>query len=343
MKRLASLIGIGVSLFACLVSVSAPAAVLAATNPQNTQGGTGQALEIAPPLITLSANPGQTIKTQIKLRDVSKSKLIVTNEINDFTAAGEDGTPKILLNDDGNDNPYSLKGWISPLPALTLKPKEIKDLAVTIKVPANASPGGYYGIIRFTGTPPDLEGTGVSLSASLGALVMLRVNGDVKESLEIEEFFASTDGKKSGSLFESTPIKFVERLKNTGNIHEKPAGQIVIKDMFGKTVAAVNINLPPRNILPASIRKFEQPLDKTVIGNKKLFGRYTAELKVTYGDDKQTVTEKITFWVIPYKLIGIIIAALIVGFFLFRWLLRRYNRRIIRKAQSGGSSRSKRK
>lgn len=295
-----------------------------------TTGTGGQALEISPPVVTLSLKPGQTVTTQIKLRDISSGKLVVTSQVNDFVADGEDGTPKILLEDD-ESNPYSLKTWISPIPTLTLNSRQIKDLPVTIQVPDNASPGGYYAVIRFTATPPELEGTGVSLSASLGALLLVRVEGDVEEKLAIEQFSIIKDGKPS-TFLESTPIQFIERLKNTGNIHEQPAGQVTIKDMFGKKVATLNINLPPRIVLPQSIRKFEQSLDSSVLGNKILFGRYTAELNISYGADNQTEKATLTFWVIPYRLILTVIGLLIVGFIALRFFVTRYNRHIIAKA-----------
>ena len=309
-------------------------AVSAVTAPSTAAPSsvTGQALEIAPPVLNISANPGQTVTTQIKLRDVSNGKLVVKSQVNDFVAAGEDGTPKLLL-DNTEPNPYSLKDWITPLPQMTLEPRQVKDLPVVITVPANAAPGGYYGVVRFTATPPELEGTGVSLSASLGALLLVRVNGAAKEGLEIEEFSVNNGGK-AGSIFESTPLKFVERLKNTGNIHEQPAGQVAITDMFGNKVAAVNVNLPPRNILPASIRKFEQSLDSAVIGDKMLFGRYTAELRMTYGSNKQMVTSSLVFWVIPWRLIATVIVILVVGFFLLRFAIKRYNRSIINRANN---------
>jgi hypothetical protein len=140
---------------------------------------------------------------------------------------------------------------------------------------------------------------------------------------------------KTGTIFQSGPLNFVTRLENTGNVHEQPAGQITITNMFGKKLAAININLPPRNILPASTRKFTSALDSSVIGNKKLFGRYTAELKVTYGQDKKVITKKVTFWVIPYKLIAGLIILLIAGFFVLRFALRRYNRAVLRRASRG--------
>lgn len=331
-------IALPLCLMALIVGLVTPiTSVSAQTNTPNPNSTSGQALEIAPPVINLTADPGQSIKTQISLRNVSRDKLLVKSQINDFTAAGEDGTPKILLDEEANEpTPYSLKGWINPLAQLTLEPQRIRQLPVTIKVPANAAPGGYYGVVRFTATPPELNETGVSLSASLGSLILVRVNGAASEKLEVEEFFASeiAENSKAKGIFQSAPIKFTQRIKNSGNVHEQPSGQVTITDMFGKKVAAVNVNLPPRNVLPASIRKFEQPLDKSVIGNKRLFGKYTAELKLTYGANKQTVSETITFWVIPYTLIGIIIAALVVGFFVLRIVIKRYNNRIISKAYS---------
>lgn len=310
----------------------AASAVTAPTSTSTDTSNAGQALEIAPPVINISANPGQTVTTQIKLRDVSTSKLLVKSQVNDFVAAGEDGTPKLIL-DEGETNPYSLKAWVDPLAQMLMEPRQVKDLPVVIRVPANAAPGGYYGVIRFTATPPELQDTGVSLSASLGSLVLLRVNGAAKEGLEIEEF-SMNNGGKAATLFEATPLTFVERLKNTGNIHEQPAGQVTITDMFGNKIGLVNVNLPPRNILPASIRKFEQKLDDTIIGDKMLFGRYTAKLVVTYGSNKQSVTKSLVFWVIPWRLIASVIVGLIVAFFLLRFTIKRYNQSIIDRSRN---------
>lgn len=337
-------------LAACLAfsaTIVVPYAAFAATPTGGSQQSTtpnpavGQALEIAPPILTLSASPGEVIKTELNLRNVSSGNLIVGAQVNDFVAAGEDGTPKLLMEESDTPNPYSLKDWVRPITSGLMVPKQLKKIPVTIAVPANASPGGHYGIIRFTATPPELEGTGVALSASLGSLVLLTVKGDVTEKLEVEEFAVMTMDKEKKGLFESTPLLFMQRIKNTGNIHELPVGQVIISDMFGKKVAGMNVNLPPRNILPASIRKFEQPLDSSVIGNKKLFGRYTAELKLTYGATNQVLTDSITFWVIPYRLIAGAVILLVGGFFVLRYLIRDYNRRIINKAQGTTTKRRK--
>lgn len=298
---------------------------------QTSANTTGQALEIAPPVVILKANPGQTVTTQISLRDVSKGSLIVSSQINDFRASGENGIPKIDLNT-SKPGSYSIINWINPPSDLTLNSKQIKNLPLTINVPANASPGGYYGVVRFTATPPELKGTGVSLSASLGSLIFITVNGTAKENLTVASFTASNNGT-TGWLFESTPIQFDARIQNNGNMFEQPVGVITITDMFNKKIANVNVNLPQDYVLPQSTRKFTQILDSSQLGNRWLFGKYKAELKLTYGAKNQTLTQTLTFWVIPWRLILVIIVVLIGVIIALYYTIKRYNRFVIKKAQ----------
>lgn len=311
--------------------ILAPAApVFAATAPKTAP--TGQALEISPPIIDRTVNPGDVLHILLRIRDVSRGPLVVNGQVNDFIASGENGQPKLLL-DPNVSSPYSVKGWVQGVPRLTLVPREIKTMPITIIIPKDASPGGHYGVIRFTGTPPELEGTGVSLSASVGSLILLRVNGAITEQLTVKEFSANKDGQ-SGHFFESTPISFVERLTNSGNVHLAPTGSVKIAGLFNKPVANLAINQPPRSVLPSSTRKFDESLDPSNIGNKHLFGRYTATLNATYGNSKKVTSAKLVFWVIPWRLILVILALMIIGFFALRWILRGYKRRILRQASA---------
>jgi hypothetical protein len=331
-KRITTLIAVIVTAFAVL----SPASMAAAQSAANT----GQALEIGPPVISISGDPGQTIDTNISLRDVSPSDLYVTGIVNDFEANGEDGTPKVIL-DQNVVSPYSFKTWVRTIPATSLKTRQIKSLKITIDIPANAAPGGYYGIVRFTGVPPDIKDTGVSLNASLGSLVFIKVNGQAKEEMSVTSFIASGSDGKAKSLLEGAPITFSQVVKNSGNTFEQPTGLVTVKDMFGKVVATIPVNEEKRLILSASTRKFDEVLDSKVIGsNKILFGKYTAELSLVYGGSATEINQKITVWIIPYKLIGLGIAVLIAAFFLFRFLIQQYNRRIVGRATGTLSRRS---
>lgn len=335
MRKLTSLIVVGVSLLVLVLGMYTPIAFAATGNP-----GVGQALEIAPPILTLTANPGQVLNTKIELRDITKSDLVVTNEVDDFVSNGIDGTPKILLGSEDNNDPFSMKNWITPLPQFTLSSEQIQNLSLTISVPKNASPGGHYSVIRFTGIPPNLNGSGVSLSASLGTLVLLTVNGKLTHKMSIDSFTVSkVASSKPAKLFQSAPLTFAVTLKNSGNIQEEPTGHIVVSDIFGKAVAGVNINLPPRDVLPDSTRNFTGLLDKSNLGTRRLFGLYHAKLTATYGDNySQSVSNTITFWVIPFKLIGIIILLLIIAFFAIRYMLQRYRKKILKQTTHSRSS-----
>ena len=303
-------------------------------NAQQPTPGTGQALEIAPTIVTLDVDPGETVEVEIQLRNVSNEELIVTGEINDFLASDEQGSPNIIMEDqaqDFEDNPYSMRAWAQPIQPLLLEPGEIETLTAPFIVPDNASPGGYYGAVRFTGTPPELEGTGVSLTTSIGTLMLATVSGESDKNAAIEEFKVEKDGS-SGSFFESTPLQLIQRIKNTGNVHIQPTGQVLITDMFDRRVASANVNLGQQNILPESIRRFEQDIDSSLIGDRRLFGRYTADLELEYGEDK-ILTDTLTFWVVPYRLIAGIIVVFVTALLAIRYALKRYKQKIIKQTR----------
>jgi hypothetical protein len=224
---------------------------------------------------------------------------------------------------------------VQGVPDLRLAPQELKTATVTIKVPTNAEPGGHFGVIRFTAVPPDLEGTGVALSASIGTLVLLRVSGEVKDKLSMVEFASLKDGKKAG-FFEHGPIDFMVRVKNEGTVHEKVQGSIEVTNMFGKKIGTVPVNSRGGNVLPDSIRRFpstDDKSDKLELSNKALFGMYTAKLNLTYLGGKEKLSTSLSFWVIPWKMILLVLVGLVALFYVLRLSIRRYNQHIINMAR----------
>ncbi len=326
-------VGLRLSGMIAVVMVAMPFMALAApTAAPPPAEVSGQGLEINPPLKEVSADPGQTITIPIKLRNISKGPLVVTGTADDFGAKGEDGEPQLLL-DEKEATRYSLKFWVKDVPGFNLVPQEVKTAMITIAVPQNAEPGGHYGVIRFTGIPPELNGTGVSLTASLGALILLRVSGDINEKLSVADFTASKlakDGKsvQRRGIFVSGPITLTERLRNEGSVHVKPVGYVSVYNAFNQRVAHLAVSNPARNVLPDSTRKFTQTWQSS-----NLFGRYTAQMDVAYGTNKKLSSQKISFWVIPYPLIISLIFILLILVLLIRWALKRYNRWIISQAK----------
>ncbi len=300
---------------------------VAATPPTGASTGSpGQGLEISPPVIELSADPGQTVTASIRVRNVTQGELIAKGKADDFGAStDETGQPRLLLDETGETR-FSLKYWVQGVPDLRLAPQELKTNVVKIVVPANAEPGGHFGVIRFTAVPPDLNGTGVALSASVGALVLLKVSGTITEKVSLAEFSALQGGKKSG-FFEHGPIDFLVRVRNEGSVHEKAQGSISVTNWQGKQIASIPVNAKGGNVLPDSIRRFEQSLSE-----KQLFGHYSAKLALNYGGGK-LLSASLGFWVIPWKLILLVLLGIIVVGYLLRIGLRKYNEHIIAQAR----------
>jgi hypothetical protein len=312
--------------------ISAPLALAATPPPTAGNAGSGQGLEISPPVIQLDANPGQTVTTVIRVRNVTSGVLIAKGKVDDFGAGtDESGTPKLLLDESGATR-FSLKYWVSGVPDLTLASQELKTATVSINVPRNAEPGGHFGVVRFTGVPPDLNTTGVALSASVGTLILLRVSGAITDKADLAQF--STGVPATGktpfskkSFFEHGPVAFLVRIKNEGTVHEKVKGSIELRDTFGKKVTSVVVNASGGNVLPDSTRRFEE-----VYANKQLFGHYTAKLALTYAGNK-TITGTTGFWVIPWKLILLVLLGLVIVLWVLKIGMRRYNEHIIAQAR----------
>jgi hypothetical protein len=298
----------------------------------------GQALTISPPLLQMSANPGQTVTATLTLINISKNPLVMTPQANDFGASGEGGDPNIIFNNDAN-NPYSLYSWIQLPAPFTLQAQQSKTLNIPIVVPANGSPGGHYAVIRFTGSSTSQSGNNVALSASIGSLVLLSVSGNIQTKADVASFYAANSKFAQSSFFQQGPINFVTRIQDTGNIQVQPTGTITLTDMVGRQIADMRVNgdpsdpmNQPRNVLPASIRRFENTLSK-----KTLFGHYTAKLNLTYGQDKNkplTLYAVASFWVIPFKLISAILLIVIVIFLALLFGLKQYKKRILKTLDS---------
>lgn len=323
-RRIASFIGLAASI--AVIAVLHPS-VQAATNA----GGDG--LKVSPVATNLVMNPGETHTVSVYVQNVTKSPVTLQVIINDFTAGSdESGTPALLL-DPGQAVPgHSLKQFIAPVANITLQAGEQKPVSVAIAIPNGTPGGGYYGAVRFAPVSANGSNNNVTLSASVGSLILVRVPGNYKEDLQLVSFDVSQGSSSPSVVFTSgSNLSAVARFKNDGDVQEQPFGKVILKN--GNTQLAsyeINNTTPRGNVLPDSIRRFTVSLDK--VG---MFGKYTLVGNFGYGTNGQLVSGTTTFYVIP---IGLIVAALVVIavilFFIFGFprLMRSYNRRVLRKA-----------
>lgn len=306
--------------FLCMFGVGAPFVHAQQTDVK-------QGIQVSPVVIDLNGEKGKEYTLKVTVTNITAGKMRLKTSVNDFTSDGETGNPKVIF-DDNADSTYSLKSWVDLPGSFTLASKESKTVSINVDIPKNAEPGGHYGVIRFSGTAPDQDPSQVSLNASVGVLLLTRVNGNIVESLAVEDMGVQKNGKNK-SLVATGPVTVVTRVKNDGNVHVKPIGTLTIKNMFGKVIGSFPFGSETQNVLPQSTRRFEQEFDK-----KWMFGRYTVGLQAAYGTQGGVLESGASFWVIPFQLIIFVVALLVLLFFALRFLIRRYNQRIIQKHQT---------
>lgn len=265
-------------------------------------------MAVSPPLFELDANPGQTLQHEIRVDNLTDQPLHLTTDRRDFTAQGEEGEVNLQTPDQESNTTYSLASWISTTPGdATIAPKSSQTFDFTIAVPANAEPGGHFGSIIFKTDAKAPNGSGAAVSQEIGTLLLVKVAGNITEKAEIASFAPTK------SIFEGAPVSFVTRIANKGNVFFKPRGTITITDEFGHEVT--KLQLDERNVLPNSIRRLTNDWMP-----KLTMGHYTATLAVTYGSNNQVITSSAQFYIIPYRLIGMIILGLaILVFFIHRY------------------------
>jgi hypothetical protein len=291
-----------------VLSTIAGAAVAVFVVSGSALAASTESFQISPPTANYPANPGDIVHNTIKVTNLTDEPISLTVDKQNFAAKGEEGEVELV---DNADPLYSLAPWFNVLqPTLDVAPRATKEVPYNIAVPKGAEPGGRYGSIVFHTIPPKLPSgqSGASVQQSIAALIFVRINGAANEQLSVTGF------APENSFYEYGPVKFLARLKNTGTVHEKATGTITIKNMLGFKVAT--IPLDEHFVIPSAIRRLHNQWP----GSSKqafLFGRYTATLNAKYGDGK-TLTASAAFIVLPWKLLSLILIALLLVI-LFIW------------------------
>lgn len=305
-------------------------------------GRPASAITIIPPTLEFNANPGETITTKIKLFNETTAGLEMFPSAANFKAKDESGTPEFLTETPLQD----LASWMSLEPGpFVLQPGDRIEIPVTIKIPATADPGGHFAGVLFSPQDPAKANdstTQVTISSKIGALVLVRVSGEIRESAAVSAFTMGS-GKMN---FNRLPVDFSMRIQNLGNVHVRPNGSITIRNMLGGTSIVIPVNSVQGAILPASIRKFTASWDKSAgTGSSSFFsefgnelrnfalGPYTATLALTYGQNNdKALNSTVRFYIFPWHVLLLALVLIVLIIWLIMFSVKRYNKWIIRKA-----------
>jgi hypothetical protein len=325
LKRLLTLIT-SFSLFFFILSICSGVSLYAQSETQL------KGLVVSPAIQEIDAEKGDSYQIELNLRNDTLDKtysLIHTTET--FEASTDEGVP--VLKEFSLNDPQ--KTWIGyPEPLLTLKPGESKTSFVTLSIPKDASPGGYYfALIVGETAVGEANSNKVLVNSRVGSLLFVNVLGKVEKEVSFENF--KLDKQIYDPFFDSIDVEYKISIK--GNTFLKPAGNI----FFGTqdSSGAINLNPDGKIILPNSSRLFQVHIPATQSAgteladyinnnskksfkgrveniNKPLFGQKDIEAKIVYTNSDQEVTQKIVkvnVIFFPWKtiLLGIVVISLI--------------------------------
>ena len=256
-------------------------------------GQSGTAIRISPPNFEISVEPGEVVAQQMRVSNRGGSPVLITMEVAGFRPQGQEGQVELTAQEEAEFGILTCTSVSSS--ECLLEPGQEEAVTFLIEVPENAPPGGHYMSVLATlgsgGT-----GQGLVVGQRIGSLVLLRVAGEVVEQAHVAEIIAPGFAAKG-------PIDFDVVLRNTGNVHLRPIGELVVRGTFGGEI--VRLPLEQRNILPESERAFSATWD-----TGWNLGRYTVEYTGIYGSASTTLKASTSVILFPWPIILPIAAGL---------------------------------
>jgi hypothetical protein len=253
----------------------------------------------------------------------------------------EGGVP-IFADDYTEQTGYELTDWIElPISELTLAAHAQETFTFTVRVPQSAAPGSHFAGVFISVDPPEMEKMGAVVGYQVAHIVSVRVSGDANEDADIRQFSTSR------FLYGSQNVDFNVRIENKGNVLVRPSGPLEIFNMLGNKVGNMTFNETQFAVFPGDTREFK---DVKWEGDSLGFGRYEAILSPVYGDQgaKKTMSSSVTFWILPWSIIGpalgILGFILLVVFVFVRLYIKRslahlnHGRRLVNNRRGNNSS-----
>lgn len=285
-------------------------------------------MSISPLRQDLRLSPGQADKIDVTLKNITGGPITAKVSIQDFESDNATGNPKIITNSNFK-NPASIRNFLVGIGNVLLATGEQKTFSIPVQVPANASPGAYYGLLEYQAVPAGSSASNnnqVALSAAVSQLVFITVPGVINQRLQINAIhvYSDKDATKEGAFFTHPPQQVGVEIHNFGNAFATPFGTVTLtKSGSSKPLYSyqLNGNVTRSLILPNSSRIFKSAL-KNVNGP----GRYSLTVSASYGPGSTILTAKKTFWYIQSWLLIVIIAVIITLILTVAVAWRRYKR-----------------
>jgi hypothetical protein len=289
-------------------------------------------LTVSPTFLNLVTDPGEAIESQFRIKNNSNFTENLQIQIAKFEIV-EGGKP--VLSDIKPGDAFA--EWVTlPEPTFSISPNQTKTVKFSLNPPESASLGYYYALVINRVQERQEEGQQAVIAGSPALLTLLEVRSpNAKREVQLVEF------KTDKMWYEYLPTNFTVKVKNTGNVHIVPSGNIFIDRGNKKDIAILAANESRGNVLPQTEREFIASwsdgmiitVPSTVNGRENSetqfdfdkplssfrIGKYTANLLLVYDNGERDVPleAQVSFWVIPWKLILGALLLILTPFILF--------------------------
>lgn len=275
---------------------------------------TGLSIGASPTSKVLELDAGEVYSDEIVFWNLSEGTNTYVVYIKGFRQIeNQPGTAIILTDEEDEVAIYSASKWVKvDRKEVELEPNKNVKVKYTISVPKNATDGEYnVEIFLISKNNIDANGTVAYTSLASGMPILIKVGDEFVENAELLRF--ATDKK----TYEKPNVNFETKIKNLGDTHITPTGEIVIQNIFRQEVARISFNANRQSLLRDNIGNYQDnwSIPGYLTADKKIaIGPMKANLLVTYRSYQPgfaTLSSKATFWIIPWKwIIGIFVVAL---------------------------------
>jgi hypothetical protein len=280
-------------------------------------------LSISPPILEVTMEPGKQITKAYEITNESDRPLYLIPKIVTFVPKDLNGN--IQLRQQSQNNIFSLNNSNLDLgQAFKLNANTSQQLVLKINIPENYPQKDLYQtfLIEQTDKGGFVNQSGGKSLIKIGSNILLSVNSNINppKQAEIEQF---TPQPRFADLFDAIKFKIIAH--NSSQHFFKTYGQVEINHLwFNQTK---NLNLLPENVLSQSSRQVScaqidpkkendtQSAEVTTCQfSSWLPGPYQARLTLS-PENSEPVSEKVVFYLIPYRAI---FALIIMGILIWQ-------------------------
>lgn len=317
--------------------------------PVSAQTAGDFSLQVSPSPLVTTVKPGETTEVELKIRNSGSNAEKLKIAPRTFTLNDTDET--VTLDDAA---PSELNNWVTfSDPVFTVQSGQWFIQKIKITVPKESGFSYSFALLINRADVPEPTKGGRLIEGSVAVFTLINVDRPgATRQIDISEFSSSQ------AVYEFLPAELSIRLKNTGNTIVQPYGNIFIQRGSGSEtpIATLPVNETKGYILPGKERTlttewgdgfpiYKVTVDAKGVENRSInwnianianfrIGQYTAKLVAVYNDGQRDVPleTEVTFWVIPWKTILLILAAIIGLWFINRKLNQRRTQKVVKKA-----------